>query len=154
LVKGNTRSCGCLQREVVALAAPAHLRTHGFTKHPLYRTWKGMHERCSNPKLKAWPLYGGRGVCVCARWSGPFGFPNFLEDMGDKPTPKHSIDRYPDPYGNYEPSNCRWATPKEQNDNQRHKVELRQLQAEVQALRQHVVDLEAENRRLKTEAIP
>ncbi len=86
------------------------------TKHPLYHTWQGMIRRCTKPKDDAYKWYGARGVAVCERW---LDFWKFVEDMGPKPTPEHSIDRYPDPAGNYEPSNCRWATIIEQRWNTR-----------------------------------
>jgi len=75
-----------------------------------YNSWRAMHERCKNKKYRRFDLYGGRGIKVCERWAT---FQNFIADMGPKPTPKHSIDRI-DGDGNYEPSNCRWATQQEQ----------------------------------------
>lgn len=78
-----------------------------------YRSWGSMIARCSNPNLKEWRNYGGRGIEVCDRWKR---FPNFLADMGNRPLNK-SLDRWPDPDGNYEPSNCRWATRSEQRTN-------------------------------------
>lgn len=85
-----------------------------YKTHPSeYRAWSCMRTRCSNPKFVDWDIYGGRGIRVCARWSS---FANFFEDMGVKPSPKHSLDRK-DSNGNYEPDNCRWATPKEQANN-------------------------------------
>lgn len=84
-------------------------------KHPLYSTWHTMRNRCSNPNNKDFAYYGGRGVRVCDRWQV---FANFVEDMGPKPSRLYSIDRI-DSSGNYEPGNCRWATPQQQQLNRR-----------------------------------
>lgn len=87
------------------------------SKHPLYATWHGMMQRCSDPKWKDHKLYYDKGINVCERWANPHdGFWKFVEDMGPKPTPKHTLDRI-DPDGNYAPENCRWATPYEQSHN-------------------------------------
>lgn len=85
-------------------------------KHPLYMTWLTMRQRCRNPKAKGFRNYGGRGITVCDRWDD---FETFVEDMGEKP-PGTTLDRI-DNDGNYEPSNCRWATAKEQLKNKRPK---------------------------------
>lgn len=88
---------------------------HGESLHPLYKTWEGMRNRCNNKNYKQYKDYGGRGIKVCERWNN---FGNFIKDMGDKPSPDYSIDRI-DVNGNYEPSNCRWATWKQQALNKR-----------------------------------
>lgn len=89
-----------------------------------HRAWKGMKERCINPNCGAFARYGGRGVRVCDRWLGPYGFTNFINDMGKKPSyerypsgqPLYSLDRV-DNSGDYSPDNCRWATAREQTYN-------------------------------------
>jgi hypothetical protein len=88
-----------------------HKRVRGETTE--YRIWKGIIQRCTNPQVRAWPRYGGRGITVCDRWRS--SFENFLADMGARP-PGRSIDRI-DNDGNYEPTNCRWATAVEQRAN-------------------------------------
>lgn len=89
--------------------------------HPLYNTWHSMHDRCSNPKNSEYHRYGARGITVCDAWDD---FNQFVSDVGEKPTPQHTIDRFPDGNGNYEPSNVRWATKSEQNINRRTTVWL------------------------------
>ena len=88
------------------------------TKNPLYRTWGKMIDRCNNPNYPMFKNYGGRGIKVCDRWSGINGFIHFYEDMGDKPTLQHSIDRIDNDAGYY-PENCRWATQQMQGVNRR-----------------------------------
>lgn len=111
LLRGITRSCGCLHREGMS----ALFKRHGMTRTKVHQAWKAMHQRCSNPNRKHYQHYGGRGISVCERWAT---FENFYEDMGDPPSDRHSIDRI-DVDGNYEPSNCRWATWSEQIRNRR-----------------------------------
>lgn len=85
-------------------------------EHYLYGTWSDIKKRCLYPKYKQYYLYGGRGIKICDRWLE--SFENFLEDMGERPSQKHSIERINND-GDYEPSNCRWATKKEQSRNKR-----------------------------------
>lgn len=117
LRRGNTKSCGCLMRE---LAARSHTK-HGDTRHngittPEYRSWWAMISRCENPNVIGFQNYGGRGICICERWRQSYSA--FLEDMGRKPTRQHTLDRIQNDDG-YFPSNCRWATKSEQAFNRR-----------------------------------
>jgi len=81
---------------------------------PTYQSWRDMKRRSQNPNHKYYNYYGGRGIKVCKRWQN---FANFLEDMGERPE-NTTLDRI-DNGGNYEPGNCRWATPKQQVQNRR-----------------------------------
>jgi hypothetical protein len=83
---------------------------------PEHQVWADMRYRCSNPNGKSWHLYGGRGIKVCSRWTGSNGFANFYTDVGPRPSPLHSIERVENS-GDYDPSNCKWATPREQSNN-------------------------------------
>lgn len=116
-LKKGTQSCGCLWIEKCQRIGHLSTRIHGqaFNRTKTYMTWRGMKERCGNPKNISYKYYGAKGVRVCARWEN--SFVNFFADMGHKPD-KHQLDRI-NPYGNYEPRNCRWATLKEQRANRR-----------------------------------
>jgi hypothetical protein len=115
LRRGHTKSCGCLSKETTSKTKRIHGESRPQT--PEFRAWKAMLTRCTNERQKCWKDYGGRGIKVCYRWANSYD--NFLADMGRKPTPQHSLDRYPNNDGDYEPANCRWATRKEQNSNTR-----------------------------------
>ncbi len=106
LQRGHTKSCGCLR------AIHGCSGKNGRTSE--YVAWVDMRIRCFNPNHRYYVRYGGRGISVCKQWDS--SFESFLGDMGEKPSPKHSLDRI-DNDGNYEPTNCRWATPLEQSNN-------------------------------------
>ena len=120
VVSGRIASCGCLQKETASIQGKRNTK-HGKRHLPEYYIWQSMTQRCSNPNIESYHCYGGRGIRVCGRWleSDGQGFLNFLSDMGERPSKDLSIDRHPNPDGNYEPGNCRWATDKEQCRNRR-----------------------------------
>lgn len=120
---GRSLSCGCYQRELQSQKQSGlrYGRAQGLSRHRIYRIWLNMLDRCSNPDCRQYPNYGGRGIKVCPRWQESVWA--FYEDVGEPPSPKHSLDRI-DNDGNYEPGNCRWATPTEQHRNYRQNVTL------------------------------
>ncbi len=86
-------------------------------REPERGCWHVMIARCHNPESQSFPYYGARGITVCRRWRD--SFEDFLSDMGPRPSPEHSLDRFPDQNGNYEPGNVRWATREQQARNMR-----------------------------------
>lgn len=107
---GKTKSCGCTH--YAAITKHGHNGTKGKTR--TYHSWDAMIQRCTNPKAGKWPYYGARGIKVCAQWRD---YRQFLADMGECP-PGLTIERINND-GNYEPSNCKWATMAEQSTNKR-----------------------------------
>ena len=105
--RGHAASCGCGPKGRPPL--------HGMSHHPLYAVHQGMVQRCTRPWHKAWKDYGGRGIRVCERW---VDFRAFVADVGASYSPGLTLDRR-DNDGDYEPGNCRWATPLEQHNNTR-----------------------------------
>ncbi len=122
LRRGMTKSCGCLWNEIRKAGCS---RTHGATKTPEWQAYFAMRARCCNPKNKEFKNYGGRGIAVCDRWlkgdGNKRGIECFLEDMGERPSKEHTIDRI-DVNGSYGPDNCCWATRKAQSRNKRNTV--------------------------------
>jgi hypothetical protein len=111
---GKTRSCGCYSKKPIQERERVGTERHLMSYTPEHRAWSSMKNRVCNPNVIGYNYYGGRGITVCDRWLN--SFENFLEDMGNRPSDKHSLDRI-DVNGNYEPSNCRWATIEQQNSN-------------------------------------
>lgn len=101
---GDSRSCGCVANV-----------THGKRHTREYRIWVGIKHRCFNPNDAHFDRYGGRGITICDEWRNSFGA--FFAYVGECPSPRHTIDRYPNNDGNYEPGNVRWATRVQQNRN-------------------------------------
>lgn len=110
VVSGNTKSCGCLTKEIL----DARNHKHGMAGSKVYKIWADMVARCRRPSHKKYADYGGRGITVCDRW---LKFENFFADMGDRPDGR-SLDRVNNSKG-YSPENCAWRTISEQNSNKR-----------------------------------
>lgn len=132
---GVTKSCGCLH------SGGRAVERHGHHDSRTYSTWEHMIHRCTRPNYYKYHLYGGRGISVCDRWRN--SFVAFLEDMGERPEGK-TLDRYPNPNGNYEPGNCRWATAKEQARSSRKAYRI-EWKGEVRSLSE-IAEMEGVNR--------
>ena len=147
-IKYRRKSCGCLQKK----RDPKYTTTHGMSKTRLYRVWTNLKNRCTNPSVPEYKNYGGRGIKVCDRWLGVYGFRNFLNDMGAKPNDKTmggrsiwSLDRI-DVDGDYTPENCRWATIYEQSRNRRNNRLVPCIKYLKDKNKKYCLDFRAENK--------
>lgn len=111
LLGGTNPSCGCFKKEILN----ARNYRHGGANKPEYGVWVCLRARCCNPNSDDWDSYGGRGIKVCNRWKD---FAAFFEDMGERPSEKHTLERVDNSLG-YSPSNCIWASRKVQGRNKR-----------------------------------
>ena len=116
LVRGSSRSCGCLRREMMV---KPDMTVHS-QRNPMYRIWMTMRTRCNNASHPTWKRYGGRGIKVCKRWGS---FDLFLKDMGLRPSPEHQLERK-DHDGDYCPENCCWHTRVGQSNNRRSNLDV------------------------------
>ena len=132
LKSGRTQSCGCLQRELAA----EQQTTHGLNGSHTHGCWRSMRRRCEDPKHPAYARYGGVGIAVDERWQV---FENFLADMGEAPSPDHTIERLRNTEG-YGPGNCRWATMEEQQNNRGNNVVVT-INGKEQSLGRHAREL-------------
>lgn len=114
LTSGNTQSCGCHNIDSLR-----NRKTHGRSGTPEHRIWKGIINRCENPKTIHYKNYGGRGITICEKWRR--SFQAFFNDMGERPSKAHTIERKNNSVG-YRPGNCVWATRGVQNKNQRQRT--------------------------------
>ncbi len=113
LTGGHTKSCGCFKMQRIMETKTIH----GMFRSSEHAIWRGIKDRCLNPNSTFYEDYGGRGIIICDEWREDFMA--FFTHVGQRPSPSHSIDRFPNVNGNYEPGNVRWATKTEQSRNRR-----------------------------------
>jgi hypothetical protein len=115
LRSGGSKGCGCKKAERISAGNTNHGHAAGGTTSLTYHSWRNMLMRCYTPTHSAYVTYGGAGVIVHQPWRDSFA--RFVADVGERPSRKHTLDRYPDKIGNYVPGNVRWATRSQQNNN-------------------------------------
>ncbi len=133
LKNGHSKSCGCLNSELVTARNKANA-THGDTRTPLYRIWHSMWARCTDPRCASFLRYGARGISVCEEWKDYLVFRAWALSVGYDYDPKWTIDRI-DPDGDYCPENCRFLTRQQQSATNRHAVRV-EYNGETKCLRE------------------
>lgn len=121
LRNGASKSCGCLNLDLIGPRAAHGNRKHGYHGTLTYKSWRSMKERCYNKTNRSYERYGAIGIRVCKRWRASFSA--FLADVGERPSAAHTLDRRDNSKG-YEPGNCGWATKSEQATNRRSTIFL------------------------------
>lgn len=135
LFKKNVNSCGCLK-----IKKSKENIIHGKSHTSEYKAYYAMLDRCYNTNIPNYKNYGAKGIKVCDRWKDKEnGLYNFLKDMGEKPTKKHSLERKR-VKEDYYPDNCRWATTKEQSRNKRNNI-LIEFNGKIQCLQDWAIEL-------------
>jgi hypothetical protein len=122
LQSNKTTSCGCFHKEQLIKTFTKHGQARRGMCLPEYSIWQSIIRRCEHPMDAAYENYGGRGIRICDQWKHDFAA--FIRDVGRRPSPQHSLDRYPNNDGNYEPGNVRWATQKQQMRNTRNNINI------------------------------
>lgn len=147
IASGHANSCGCKSDYLGAIKRTKHGHNSKYGKKSSeYLSWTCMLDRCYRKSHHAYAHYNGLGITVCDRWR--HSFVNFLEDMGLKPTSKHTLDRFPNESKIYSKETCRWATKKEQSDN-RVNVKPIELNGKIQSLARWSEELNVPYDRLK-----
>jgi hypothetical protein len=116
------QSCGCALKELISKKSTIHGHTRNGFRSPTFKRYLGMHARCEQRSHHEYKHYGKAGIKVCLRWSGKFGFVHFLKDLGELPSPQHTLSRQGDS-GNYKPGNVSWELPEHQYEQARIKRE-------------------------------
>jgi hypothetical protein len=121
LASKTDRSSGRIKDQPMRYLKGHHPHGDGRKAHPLYQVWHGIIQRCVNPRAQGYHNYGGRGIQICERWRASFWA--FVGDVGERPSPAHSLDRQDNERG-YAPNNVRWATSRQQTRNARYNVPM------------------------------
>jgi len=117
--KGITKSCGCIHKEALTEKVHKNNITHNLTNNEYFKIWRGIINRCTNPKAANYKYYGAKGITICEEWiNSP---ENFIKDVGERPNKTYSLDRIDNTKG-YFKENCKWSTHKEQMNNRNNNI--------------------------------